>query len=73
MKTETALPIGRAEIDHALNRLRHARRDSRNLPTAYPILARFGEMETTPNGFVSVDPETLNRRIDRTIERLAAL
>lgn len=67
------LPIGRAVIDHALGRLRHARKDSRNLPTAYPILARWGEMETTANGFFAIDPETANRRIDRLIEKLSAL
>lgn len=66
-------PIGRAEIDHAINRLRHARLDCRNLPTAYPILARWGEIEATANGWVMIDPETANRRIDRLILKLSAL
>ena len=66
-------PIGRAEIDHALGRLRHGRADCRNLPSAYPILARFGEIETTDNGWVMIDPETAFRRIDRLIAKLSAL
>ena len=73
MTTQTALPIGRAEIDLAILRLEHARKDSRNHPVAYPILARFDEMERTPNGFVAVDPETVVRRIDRTLAKLRPL
>lgn len=63
---------GRTEAAHAIERLEHARRDFRNLPVAYPILARFGEMEMTANGYVAIDPETVLRRIDRLIARLAA-
>lgn len=71
--TTSARPIGRAEIDFAIARLLHARKDCRNFPTAYPILARWGEMETTPNGFVMIDPEAVIRRIDRLVAKLSAL
>ena len=44
-------------------RLRFALEDTRNLPSAYPILAVAGVLERTENGFKSIDPETAQKRI----------
>lgn len=53
--------------NHTVARLRHALADSRHLSVAYPFLARHGFMETTPNGFKAIDPETAVRRINELI------
>lgn len=48
---------------HILRILGHALDDPRNMPSAYPILADHGLMERTGNGFKSIDPDTIRRRI----------
>jgi hypothetical protein len=53
-----------------LNRLEFALQDCRNHPTAYPILARFGYMERTANGFKSIDPDAIRNRIREVILNL---
>ena len=55
-----------------LRKLRFALDDSRNLPVAFEILAQFDEMQRTDCGYVSIDPETAQRRILRTIDFISA-
>jgi hypothetical protein len=53
------------------NQLHVALGDSRQLPIAYPILARYGLMDRTANGYRSIDPEVIMRRCRELIDRLA--
>ena len=53
------------------NQLHVALGDSRQLSVAYPILARYGLMERTPNGFKAIDPDAVVRRCSELIDRLA--
>lgn len=48
---------------HILRVLGHALDDPRNMPSAYPILADYGLMDRTENGFKCIDPDTIRRRI----------
>ena len=52
-------------------RLNHALSDWRNRPCAYPILWLHGLMEKTPDGYKSIDPETIDRRIKELIAQLS--
>lgn len=45
--------------------------DFRQLPVAYPILARYGLMERTVNGFRSINPETVVSRARELIGKLS--
>lgn len=53
------------------NQLHVALGDSSQLSVAYPILARYGLMERTPNGFKAIDPDAVVRRCRELIDRLA--
>lgn len=56
-----------------IDRLRHALADTRNHPAAYPILAKHGFMERTPDGFKAIDPEQVMSRCRELIARLEAI
>lgn len=55
---------------YVADRLRVALLDPRNLPIAYPFLADAGLMERTPSGYVSQDPETLQRNCRELMEAM---
>jgi len=61
--------IEQKRIDY--NQLHVALGDSRQLSVAYPILARYGLMERTQNGFKAIDPDAVVRRCRELIDRLA--
>lgn len=44
------------------DRLRHVIADWNNMAIAYPILARHGYMERTPNGYKCISPEIVIKR-----------
>lgn len=60
------------QIRHEISRLRHALSDGSNRSVAYPILARHGFMETTPNGYKAIDPEAVDLRCRQLIAELSA-
>lgn len=41
--------------------------DFRQLSCAYPVLARYGYMERTTNGFKAIDPESVRNRIKQLL------
>jgi len=45
--------------------------DFRQLPVAYPILARYGMMDRTPNGFKAINPEVVVARARELIAKLS--
>lgn len=59
------------QLKNDYNLLHVALGDSRQLSAAYPILARYGLMERTPNGFKAIDPDAVIRRGRELIDRLA--
>ena len=82
MKTTTAQTPARNETPAALAvapwrptdleaaSLRHAvNGDFRAWPSAYPVLAKFGLMERTTNGFRSIDPDHLLSRCRELLAR----
>lgn len=52
-------------------RLTHALSDWRNRPSAYPILWLHGLMERTPDSYMALDPETIDRRCRELIAELS--
>lgn len=61
------------QINLAIERLRHALEDSRNLPVAYPVLANMGLMTRTANGFRAIDPRQVISRCREAIARLEGI
>ena len=58
--------------EYAIGRLNHALTDPRAYPIAYPILARYGYMERTSNGYVAIDPEAIVKRCRELIGKLTS-
>lgn len=56
-----------------INRLEHALTDTRNYSVAYPILAKHGFMERTPDGFKAIDPEAVALRCRELISKLRSI
>lgn len=54
------------------DRLRHVIADWSNMAIAYPILARHGYMERTPNGYCCISPETVIARCRELLERISS-
>lgn len=55
------------------DRLRHAISDWSSMAVAYPILARHGYMERTPNGYRCISPETVIARCRELLDRLSSV
>lgn len=62
-----------AKIEHSRDRIAHALKDFKNQSCSYKVLAEFGEMERTPNGYKSIDPEAFVLRCKRLDQKLAEL
>jgi hypothetical protein len=63
---EALPPVRRAPAArHAVRLLEEAIADSRKLPGAYEILAQFGELERTRNGYKCIDASALVNRCKR--------
>jgi len=65
-----AVPNPSTSMTTEKNQLHVALSDSRQLPVAYPILAKHGLMERTENGFKSIDPEVIARRCRELLDRI---
>ena len=53
-----------------ISRLEHALADTRNHAVAYPILAKHGLMERTPDGFKAIDPAAVQSRCNELLAKL---
>jgi len=66
------MPKDPTPAEFAISRLQQALTDTRAHPIAYPILARYGYMEKTANGYKAIDPETVILRCKALISQLSA-
>lgn len=56
------MPANPSAAEFTVGRLQQALTDSRAHPIGYPILARYGYMERTANGFKAIDPDAFISR-----------
>ena len=54
----------------AIERLRHGINTSNFSMSQYEILAQYGFMERSPNGFVALDPQVIQRRCKELVKVL---